>query len=129
MFTGCWTKREEKYGLSMRRLPSLRPCGANTWKRLCEEKEIESRSAWQRTDILVFSKPQPTERLVLSRFASAYGQVVAAVAAMFLGAIVGRLVAYGGLSGFPAYGIQFGRAVGVLFFASALSFMLALLGN
>src|SRR5436189_4861116 len=34
-----------------------------------------------RTDIIVFSKPQPTERLVLSRFLAVFVQLVAALAA------------------------------------------------
>ncbi len=82
-----------------------------------------------RTDILIFSKPQPTERLILSRFLAAFGQALMALAAMFLGAIIGRLYSYGGISGLPAYGLQFARVACVLYFAASLSFSLALLAN
>ncbi len=82
-----------------------------------------------RTDVLVFSKPQPTERLVLARFLSDYSQMVLALAALFIGAVLSRAFAYGSVSGFPAYLFQFGRAALILFFASSLSFSLALLAN
>src|SRR5262249_36586617 len=75
------------------------------------------------------SKPQPTERLVLARFLSDYAQVLLALLALFVGAALSRLLAYGSAVGIAAYGFQFGRAAMILFFACSLSFSLALLAN
>ncbi len=87
-----------------------------------------ARETFLRTDILIFSKPQPTERLVLSRFAGYYFQIVVILAAMFLGAMAGRAIA-GGLAGFAAYGVQYVRVAAILYFASCASYCLALLAN
>lgn len=80
-----------------------------------------------RTDILVYSKPQPTERLVLSKFLGAFLQLLLLLLAMFLGAILSRLYVAGNLSGFSAYLVQYLRVAGVLFFAASGSYCLALL--
>jgi peroxiredoxin len=82
-----------------------------------------------RTDALVFSKPQSNETLILSRFLGALGQLALATAALYLGAIIGRLLSGGGLLGFGAYLTQYGRSLGVLFFAASASFTLALLAR
>ena len=82
-----------------------------------------------RTEALIFTKPQPPERLALARFLGIFGQVLCFLCALFLGAIIGRLFAEGNLFGFPAYGLQFLRAAGVLFFAASASYCLALLAD
>ena len=82
-----------------------------------------------RTATLVFTKPQPPERLALARFLGLFGQVMCFLLALFVGAIVGRLFTAGNLLGFPAYGLQYLRAVGVLFFASSAAYCLALLAD
>jgi len=80
-----------------------------------------------RTHILVYSKPQSNERLVLAKFLGAFLQLLLILLAMFVGAILSRLYAAGGLAGFPVYGIQYLRAAIVLFFAASGSYCLALL--
>lgn len=85
------------------------------------------RDAAMRTEILVFSKPQPAETLALARFAGGYLQMFAVIGALFIGASAARLVSGGGATGFAAYGGEFARAAAVVFFASSLSFSLALL--
>jgi hypothetical protein len=82
-----------------------------------------------RTYVLVYTKPQPPERLALARFLGLYGQVLCFLLALFLGAAVGRLASAGNLVGCAAYGIQFFRAAGALFFAAAATFCLALLAD
>ena len=85
------------------------------------------RDSTLRTDVLVYSKPQPTERLVLARFLGAYGQIVLFLVALLLGAFFSRWFSAGNITGFAAYGLQFLRAAGVLFFAASASHCLALL--
>jgi peroxiredoxin len=80
-----------------------------------------------RTDILVSSKPQPTERLALVKFLGAFLQILVVLLALFAGAVLGRLLAGGGLAGADAYVAQYLRAAGVLFFAASASYTLALL--
>ena len=46
-----------------------------------------------RTDILVFSKPQPGEWLALSKFLGAFFQLLVMLLAMFAGSVVSRLFA------------------------------------
>lgn len=75
---------------------------------------------------IVLSKPQPTERLVVSRFLGGYLQVLALLLALFVGAALSRWWHAGTLAGFAAYGIQFFRASVVLFFAASASYTLAL---
>jgi hypothetical protein len=87
---------------------------------------VAVRETTLRTNILVFSKPQPGERLALSKFLGAYLQLLAILLAMFGGSIAHRAV-NGGLLGFEAYLIQYVRSSGVLFFAATGSYMLALL--
>ena len=79
-----------------------------------------------RTDILVFSKPQPGELLALSKFLGAYFQVLSMLLAMYCGSVLSRAF-NGGLAGMEAYLPQFGRAAIVLLFTSTASYMLALL--
>lgn len=85
------------------------------------------RETTMRTDVLISSKPQPNERLALTKFVGAFAQVEMILASMFLGAILGRVFTGGSLLGFPVYLLQFVRVTGILFFASATSFSLALL--
>ncbi len=87
------------------------------------------RDTYQRTDVLVYTKPQTTENLLLGRFLGAYLQVLMLLLALFLGALCGRLYVAHSLAGLPAYGLQFGRATIVLFFACSASFSLALLAE
>ncbi len=79
-----------------------------------------------RTDILIFSKPQPSEWLALSKFLGSYFQLLIMLLAMFVGSMVSRLLA-GGLIGIDAYLPQYGRAAAVILFASTASYLLALL--
>jgi hypothetical protein len=81
------------------------------------------------TDLLVFTKPQPPERLALARFIGLYGQILFFIAALFAGAALSKLVAGGSIAGIAAYGIQYFRAAGALFFAAAGSYCLALLAD
>jgi len=85
------------------------------------------REAQMRTEALVYSKPQTTERLVLARFGAAMVQALLLLAAMFAGAACGRLSVAGSLVGFEAYGGQIARAGVALFFGGAASYCLALL--
>ncbi len=78
---------------------------------------------------ILWSKPQPTERMVLARFLGAYAQVLCVLAALFLGAIISRWVHSGTLMGADAFGAQFVRAALALFFASAASYALALVAD
>lgn len=87
------------------------------------------RDAALRTETLIYSKPQPNERLSLARFLGSFLPLLAILLAMFAGALLGRWWAagFGALSGFSAYVLQYGRAAGVLFVASSASYCLALL--
>jgi hypothetical protein len=87
------------------------------------------RDAALHTEVLILTKPQSPERLSLARFCGLYGQVLCFLLALFAGAMVGRLSAEGSLLGFPAYGLQYLRAAGVLFFVACASYCLALLGD
>jgi hypothetical protein len=78
---------------------------------------------------VVWSKPQPTERLLMARFLGAFGQVLILLAAMFAGAALSRLAHSGTAAGMEAYGFQFVRAALVLGFASAAAYSLTLLAD
>jgi len=84
------------------------------------------RETMLRTDIIVFSKPQPGEWLALSKFLGAYLQLLAILLAMFVGSAASRVFS-GGLLGAEAYVTQYIRSSGVMFFVAAASYMLALL--
>ena len=88
---------------------------------------VAIRETTARTAILVFSKPQPGERIALAKFLGGFLQVLTFLLALFLGSLCARLISGGGLLGVEAYGMQYARAAGVLFFASSASFALALL--
>lgn len=88
-----------------------------------------SRESAMRTAAIVYSKPQPTERLVLARFVGLYAQMLVAAAAMFVGAALSQLVQGVGVLGWAAYGAQFLRVAGVLFFACSASYTLSLLAE
>lgn len=81
------------------------------------------------TDVLVFTKPQPPERLALARFLGLLGQTLCFLLAFFLGAIAGRLAASGNGTGILAFGLQYLRAAGALFVASAATYSLALMAD
>jgi ABC-type transport system involved in multi-copper enzyme maturation permease subunit len=87
------------------------------------------RDTVMRTDILVFSKPQPTERLVLSKFTGVLLQMLLVLLVLFVGAAVSRLYVAGSFVGFGAYGVQYLRAAAALFLAASASFCLALLSG
>ena len=87
------------------------------------------RDTTQRTGMLVYTKPQPPERLALARFLGLYGQILLLLLALFVGAGFGRVLAGGILAGLPAYGLQYVRAAGVLFFAASAGYSLALLAD
>jgi ABC-type transport system involved in multi-copper enzyme maturation permease subunit len=82
-----------------------------------------------RTDVLVYSKPQPNERIILSRFLASFAQILVALCVMYLFAIASRIVGYGGLLGFSAYFSRFFVSAGVLFFVAAASYAMALLAR
>ncbi len=82
-----------------------------------------------RTDVLVYSKPQPTERLVLARFLAAYWQLLLVLVAMYIGGVAGRLYIAGGLTGSPVYISRYAVSAGVLFFTAAASYSMALLAR
>jgi peroxiredoxin len=90
---------------------------------------IAVRDTVTRTDLLVYSKPQPTERLVLARFLAAFTQVGLILCLMFGGALLNRLFSGNGISGFPVYLQRLVGAAGVLFFTAAASYSLALLAR
>lgn len=85
------------------------------------------RDSGLKTGTLIFTKPQPPERIGLARFLGLYGQVLLFLLALFFGAILGRWFVAHNLNGFPAYSIQYLRASGVLLFAACTSYSLALL--
>ena len=87
------------------------------------------RDSYQRTDVLVYSKPQTTERLVLAKFLGAYAHVLVLLLVLFVGAVCGRFYVAHGVDGLPVYGLQLARAAAALFFASAAGFSLALLAE
>src|SRR2546423_6091021 len=80
------------------------------------------KDAATRADILVYSKPQPTERLVMSRFLSAYVQILIVLALMYAGGIVSRAWCGGGLGGVLLYGSRYFVSAGVLFFVASASY-------
>lgn len=82
-----------------------------------------------RTDLLVYSKPQPTERLVLSKFLSAISQLFVVLLVMYAGGVIARGVSGSGLGGFSIYFTRFAVSAGVLFFTASASFSLALLAR
>jgi hypothetical protein len=87
------------------------------------------RDTASRADVIILTKPQPLERLALARYVGLYGQVLLVAACLFAGAVVGRLTTGGSPTGLGAFVLQYGRAAAVLFFATASSFGLALLGG
>src|SRR5579872_6098397 len=88
---------------------------------------IAVRESALRTENIVYSKPQSTERLVLARFLGAFLPLLLVMGALFLGAAGGHLIGSGSLSGASAYIFQYMRAAGTLFFAASASYSLALL--
>ena len=95
---------------------------ATAWMSLAAVRETSLRTA-----SLVYSKPQPTERLVLARFVGGIAPVFGFLAALFAGAVVARLFTGQGLIGFPVYFVQMLRAAAPILFAAGLAFCLALL--
>ncbi len=87
------------------------------------------RDTQMRTEVVIFTKPQPMERIALARFVGYFGQILCFITALFLGAILGRLATGLGLLGFTAYGFQFVRAVATLFFVASASYCLASLAD
>lgn len=87
------------------------------------------RDTAQRVDVLIFTKPQPPERLAFARYAGVVFTAALLLVALFVGAMVGRLIGSGSLAGYAAYPLQFGRAALVLFFSTGAGFALALLGQ
>lgn len=87
------------------------------------------RDTYQRTEALIYSKPQTTERLVLAKFLGAFGQALVLLVLLFAGALCGRFYVAHSLLGFTVYGVQFVRAAVALFFAASASFSLALLAD
>lgn len=82
-----------------------------------------------RTTAIFWSKPQPTERIVLARFTGTLGLALLVLVALFVGAAASHLRAAGSLAGFGAFGLQYLRAAWVLAFAGALAYALAMLAN
>lgn len=78
---------------------------------------------------IVYSKPQPGERLALARFLGGYIQILIVLAALVIGAMAGRLWTVHSFAGFAAYPVQFGRAALALLFLSGASWCLSLLTN
>lgn len=87
------------------------------------------RDTGMRTGTLIFTKPQPPERISLARFLGLYGQVLLFLLALFIGAILGRWFFASSLNGFPAYFLQYVRASGVLLYVACFSYSLALLSE
>lgn len=87
------------------------------------------RDTAQRVDVLIFTKPQPPERLALARYLGVAFTFLLILVAWFVGAMIGRLIGSGSVAGFAAYPLQFIRSAGVLFFATGAAFALALLGQ
>ena len=85
------------------------------------------RESMLRTDRIVFSKPQPADRLALAKFAGVFFQILILLASMFVGGFIAHLVSGAGLLGVQAYFIQYFRVAAILFLASTASFCLALL--
>lgn len=83
------------------------------------------RDSQMRTEVVVFTKPQPPERLALARFIGFFGQILCFIVALFLGAILSRLATGLGLMGASAYLYQFIRSVFTLFFVASASYCLA----
>lgn len=79
-----------------------------------------------RTDILVFPKPQSGEVLALCKFLGAFFQLLVILFFVFAGSVLSRAFS-GGLLGVEAYAIEYVRSAGVIFFAAAASYMMALL--
>lgn len=80
-----------------------------------------------RTHILIFSKPQPMERLALAKFLGAFFQLLVILLGLFLGSICARLLTGNGMTGAEVYVTEYLRAAGVLFFAACASYTIALL--
>lgn len=87
------------------------------------------RDSAQRADVIVYTKPQPPERLAFARYCGLLGPLLLLLAALFLGAMLGRFVTGWSLLGYGAYGLQYLRAAAVVFFASGAAYTLALLGQ
>lgn len=90
---------------------------------------VAVRESSMRTDIVVFSKPQPADRLALAKFSGAFGQILLMTLALFAGAMLSRLYVGHSLIGFAVYPQEYLRVIAALFFASAASYTLALLFN
>lgn len=90
---------------------------------------LATRDGSLRTRTLVFSKPQPGERMALAKFVGGMAQNIGFLVALFAGSVLFRLVGGAPVSEFAVYVLQFWRALGVIFFASAASYTLALLSD
>src|SRR5206468_1071236 len=95
---------------------------AAVWMSLAAIRETSLRTA-----ALVYSKPQPTERLVLARFVGGIAPVLGVLIALFLGAFLARLFSGADLAGVTVYLTQTLRAVEAILFAGGAAFCLALL--
>lgn len=82
-----------------------------------------------RTDVLVYPKPQSTERIVAAKFLAVLAQVLLANAALFLGGICAHYVAHGSLGGAAAFASRYLVSSGTLLFLGAAAYTLALLAG
>jgi hypothetical protein len=88
-----------------------------------------SRDAALSATAIIWSKPQPTERLVAARFIGAYLQVLGLLVALVIGALISRWFHSGTFLGASAFITQLGRAAVALFFASSAAYALALIAD
>ncbi|MGC8668822.1 MAG: TlpA family protein disulfide reductase [Chthonomonadales bacterium] len=80
-----------------------------------------------RTDVLLYPKPQPNERIVAAKFLAILAQVLLANAALFAGAACAHYASHGSLAGIGAYASRYGVSSGALLFLGAAAYTLALL--
>jgi ABC-type transport system involved in multi-copper enzyme maturation permease subunit len=80
-----------------------------------------------RTDVLLYTKPQPTERIVAAKFMAILMQILLANAALFVGAACAHYASHGSLAGLWAYALRYWAASGALLFLGAAAYALALL--
>ena len=88
---------------------------------------LATRETGLRTRTLVFSKPQPGERLALANKLGGLAQVGVLLIALFVGSALFRLVGRASIGELVVYLPQFCRAAGVVFFSCCVSYTLALL--
>lgn len=82
-----------------------------------------------RTKSMVFAKPQPGEQLVIARFMGAMSQIISFLLALYAGSVLMRIFAGAAPAELLVFLPQFGRSLAVVFFASAVSFTLAVLSD